>query len=60
MQGAKQSLEISSAQIAAVMRDRASVNNKAIDTLLDGTWPSAINITCISHALDNVGMKFQV
>jgi hypothetical protein len=42
------------------MRDRAAVNNRTIDMGRETLWLNAFDITCVSHALNNVGKKFKV
>ena len=52
-------LGIPSSHLLAIMRDRASVNNVAVRTIAI-MYPSAMDIGCFSHTLNNVGEKFQV
>ena len=50
---------IESKRLVATMRDRASVNNVAMD-LLKLLYPSMLDVFCISHTLDRVGEQFKV
>ena len=49
-------LGISSSQLVASMRDRASVNTVAMRTL-GIVFPQVIDIGCFSHTLDHIGEK---
>ncbi len=49
-------LSVSSNQLVAAMRDRASVNNVAIQTLKI-VYPCLLDVGCFSHTLDHVGEK---
>ena len=44
--------------LAATMRDRASVNNLAMNTI-KVIYPNMLDVGCFLHALDHVGDKFQ-
>ena len=44
--------------LLATMRDRASVNNVAMNAI-NIIYPNMLDIGCFSHALDHVGEKFQ-
>ena len=50
-------LGISSDRLVAAMRDRAAVNNVAMQTVKI-LYPNVIDIGCFSHTLDRVGGKF--
>ena len=50
-------LGVSSGKLLACMRDGASVNEKAMNTL-SIMYPHVMNIVCFSHSLDLVGTKF--
>ena len=52
-------LGIGSNMLLSVMRDRASVNTAAMG-IVSVMYPAAVNIGCMSHALDSVGDKFNV
>ena len=43
--------------LLAAMRDRASVNNVAMRTLMV-VYPSVLDVGCFAHTLDHVGEKF--
>ena len=49
-------LGVASGKLLACMRDGASVNEKAMDTL-SIMYPRVMNIVCFSHSLDLVGKK---
>ena len=49
---------VRSEQLLAAMRDRASVNNLAMQTVRV-IYPSLIDIGCFSHTLDLVGQHFK-
>lgn len=51
-------LAIKSDKVVATMRDRAAVNNVAIQTLKI-VFPKVFDIGCFSHTLDHVGEKFK-
>ena len=48
---------VSSHLLLATMRDSASVNNLAMNTI-SVIYPNMLDIGCFSHALDHVGEKF--
>lgn len=50
-------LGIESTMLLSVMRDQASVNTVAM-AIVSVVYPAALNIGCMSHALDSVGDKF--
>ncbi len=50
---------ISSSQLVAAMRDRASVNNVAMSTV-KLLYPGVIDVGCFSHTLDRVGEQFKI
>lgn len=49
-------LGIESNTLIAAMRDRASINNVAMQTL-SLVYPNMLDIGCFSHTLDRVGEK---
>ena len=51
-------LGIASTKLLACMRDRASVNSKAMHTI-GIMYPGVMDIGCFSHTLDLVGTKFK-
>ena len=48
---------IRSANLLACMRDRASTNNVAVQTL-KVVYPTIVDVGCFSHTIDHVGEKF--
>jgi hypothetical protein len=48
---------VHSKYVLGAMRDRASTNNVAMQTL-KVVYPSLIDIGCFSHTIDHVGSKF--
>ena len=48
---------IRSANLLACMRDRASTNNVAVQTL-KVVYPTMVDVGCFSHMIDHVGEKF--
>ena len=48
---------VKSEVLLAAMRDRASVNNLALQTV-KVVYPNVVDIGCFSHTLDHVGKKF--
>ena len=51
--------KLSTEQVLAAMRDRASVNNVAIRHI-KVMFPNLLDIGCYSHTLDLVGSKFEL
>lgn len=51
-------LSIQADLVVAVMRDRASVNNVAVN-IVSLIYPSIMDVGCFSHTLDHVGEKFK-
>ena len=51
-------LAIASTKLLACMRDQASVNGKAMQTI-GVMYPDVMDIGCFSHTLDLVGTKFK-
>ncbi|KAK3734379.1 hypothetical protein QZH41_007564 [Actinostola sp. cb2023] len=49
-------LDVLQSQLLAAMRDRAPVNTKALRTV-SILYPSMLDVGCISHFLDRVGVK---
>ena len=49
---------IRSANLLACMRDRASTNNVAVQTLKI-VYPTVVDVGCFSHTIDHVGEKFK-
>lgn len=53
------SYSIESSRLIASMRDRASVNNAAMD-VVKLLYPGVVDIGCFSHTLDRVGQQFKI
>ena len=51
-------LSVESHRLLAAMRDRASVNNAAMD-VVTVTYPKLLDIECLSHMLNLVGERFK-
>jgi len=52
------SFSIGSSDLLASMRDRASANNVAMQTLKI-VYPSLVDVGCFSHTIDHAGERFE-